>query len=80
MESVVIDKADYARLLVGAIIFANQLDTRIKSEQKTLQGYKIDIIPKLDQINNADASETAELAESLFEIKEDIELNEKDSE
>lgn len=76
----VLDKADYARLLVGAIIVTNQLDARIKSEQKALQGYKIDIIPKLDQINNADASETTELAESLFEIKEDTESSEKDSE
>ena len=76
----VLDKADYARLLVGAIIVTNQLNARIKSEQKALQGYKIDIIPKLDQINNADASETVELAESLFEIKEDIESNVEDSE
>lgn len=76
----VLDKADYARLLVGAIIVTNQLDARIKNEQKALQGYKIDIIPKLDQINNADASETTELAESLFEIKEDTESNEEDSE
>lgn len=76
----VLGKADYARLLVGAIIVTNQLDARIKSEQKALQGYKIDIIPKLDQINNADASETTELAESLFEIKEDTESNEEDSE
>ncbi len=76
----VLDKADYARLLVGAIIVTNQLDARIKNEQKALRGYKIDIIPKLDQINNADASETTELAESLFEIKEDTESNEEDSE
>lgn len=76
----VLDKADYARLLVGAIIITNQLDARIKNEQKALQSYKIDIIPKLDQINNADASETTELAESLFEIKEDTESNKKDSE
>lgn len=76
----VLNKADYARLLVGAIIITNQLDARIKSEQKALRGYKIDIIPKLDQINNADASETTELAESLFEIKEDAESNEEDSE
>ena len=75
-----LDKADYARLLVGAIIVTNQLDARIKSEQKALQGYKIDIIPKLDQINNADASEAMSLAESLFEIKEDVESNEEDSE
>lgn len=76
----VLSKADYARLLVGAIIVTNQLNTRIKNEQKILQGYKIDIIPKLDQINNADASKIKELAESLFKIKEDVESNEKVSE
>ena len=76
----ILNKTDYARLLVGAIIVTNQLDARIKNEQKILQGYKIDIIPKLDQINNADATETTGLAERLFEIKKDIESNEKDSE
>lgn len=64
-------KADYARILVGAIIVTNQLENRIKSEQGALQGYKIDIIPKLDQINNAaDETEALELAQKLFEIKE----------
>ena len=76
----VLNKADYAHLLVGAIVVTNQLETRIKKEQQALQGYKIDVIPKLDQINNADASKTTELAESLFEIKEDIKSNEKSSE
>ena len=76
----VLNKADYARLLVGTIIVVNQLDARIKSEQNALQGYKIDIIPKLDQINNADTTEITELAESLFKIKENVESNKKDSE
>lgn len=76
----VLNKADYARLLVGAIIVTNQLNARIENEQKALQGYKIDIIPKLDQINNAETTDITELAESLFEIKEDVESNEKDSE
>ncbi len=75
-----LNKADYARLLVGTIIVTNQLNARIENEKKALHGYKMDIIPKLDQINNADASETEKLAESLFEIKEDTESNEKDSE
>lgn len=75
-----LNKADYARLLVGAIIFVNQLEARIKKEQDALQSYKLDIIPKLDQINNADASKTLELAESLFVIKENTESNNKDSE
>lgn len=73
-------KADYARLLVGAIIVTNQLDARIKNEQKALQGYKIDIIPKLDQINNADATETLDLANKLFKIEEEIESNEEKTE
>ena len=63
-------KADFAKLLVGAIIVTNQLDTRIKNEQKALDGYKLDIIPKLDRINNTDADEVPSLAAELFNIKE----------
>ena len=66
-----LDKADFARLLVGAIIVTNQLDARIKNEQKALDGYKIDIIPKLDRINNTEADQVASLAEELFKIKEE---------
>ena len=62
-------KADFARLLVGAIIVTNQLDARIKNEQKALDGYKIDIIPKLDRINNTEADEVPSLAAELFNIK-----------
>lgn len=65
-------KADYARLLVGAIIVANQIDARVKAEQKALRGYKIDIIPKLDQLNQANEADIAALAEKLFEIKEEV--------
>ena len=63
-------KADFARLLVGAIIITNQLDARIKNEQKALDGYKIDVIPKLDRINNTEADEVPSLAAELFNIKE----------
>jgi len=67
-----LEKADYARLLVGAIIVTNQLENKIKNEQNALQGYKIDIIPKLDQINNEpDANKAIELATELFTIKEE---------
>lgn len=63
-------KADFARLLVGAIIVTNQLDARIKNEQKALDGYKLDIIPKLDRINNSEADEISSLAAELFNVKE----------
>ena len=66
-----LNKLDYARLLVGAVIIVSQLENRIKSEQDALQGYKLDILPKLDQINNELEEEKAlQLAEQLFIIKE----------
>ena len=65
-----LNKADYARILVGAIIIANQLTARIQNEQKALDGYKLDIIPKLDQINNAEYDDVPALAEKLFTVKE----------
>lgn len=66
-----LNKMDYARLLVGAVIIVSQLENRIKSEQDALQGYKLDILPKLDQINNEIEEEKAlQLAEQLFVIKE----------
>lgn len=71
-----LDKADYARILVGTIIVANQLDARIKNEQKALDGYKLDIIPKLDQINNTEYDDVPALAAKLFTVKEDS--NEKE--
>jgi len=67
-------KVDYARLLVGSIIVANQIDSRIKTDKTALRGYKTDIIPKLDQINQADDEESAlRLAEELFQVKEEEE-------
>ena len=71
-----LNKADYARILVGAIIIANQLTARIQNEQKALDGYKLDIIPKLDQINNAEYDDVPALAAKLFTVKE--ESNEKE--
>ena len=73
-----LNKADFARLLVGAIIVTNQLNARIKNEQKALDGYKIDVIPKLDRINNADAEEVPSLAKELFKFKEEEKSDEKE--
>ena len=65
-------KVDFARLLVGAIIIVNQLEKKIQSEEKALQSYRIDIIPKLYQINNAESEEEAlKLAAEIFEINEE---------
>ena len=76
----ILNKADFARILVGAILIVNQLEARIKTEEKALRGYKLDVIPKLDQINNAEINEVESLAASLFEVKEEEEDSEEDSE
>ena len=73
-----LNKADFARLLVGAIIVTNQLGARIKNEQKALDGYKLDVIPKLDRINNTEEEEVASLAEELFKIQEEKKSDEKE--
>lgn len=64
-------KREYAKLLVGAIIVANQLDNKIKAEQKALDGYKIDTIPKLERIVNETNSqeEIQALSNELFTVK-----------
>lgn len=69
VENQELNKADFARLLVGAIIVTNQLEARIKNEQQALDGYKLDIVPKLDRINNTKEEEVTSLAEELFQIR-----------
>lgn len=81
VEGQLLTKADYARLLVGSIIVVNQIDSRIKNDQQALRAYKIDLIPKLDQINNADTEEEGlALAEKLFLIKEELPEEDEDEE
>ena len=67
----ILGKREYAKLLVGAIIVANQLDNKIKAEQKALDGYKIDTIPKLERIVNETNSqeEIQALSNELFTVK-----------
>ena len=68
-----LNKADFARLLVGAMIIANQLSDRIAALRKGLSGYQTDVIPKLqDIIDNAkDDEESMKIAEEKFTINEE---------
>ena len=67
-DSTTLTKTDYCRLMVGAIIVAEQLEKKIADEQKVLKGYKDFTIPKLDQIINCKTDEDAsKLAEELFQ-------------
>lgn len=65
-------KAEYAKLLVAAMIVANNIEDRIKSERKAIEGYKIDIIPKLSRINDETTTdeEARKLADEIFKIQE----------
>ena len=62
--------ADYAKILLGAIIVSQNIETRIKTQQTALTGYKIDLIPKLERIINEHKPEDDihELVNELFEI------------
>lgn len=68
-----ITRAEYAKLLVGAYLVAQNLEQRIETENKALRGYKIDIIPKLDRIMNETENDeqVLKLASELFQVKDE---------
>ena len=66
-----LDRKDYAKLLVGVYIIVNQLESKIQAEQKVIDMYKADLIPKLDQIINEKNDNTLyELAQKFFQNSE----------
>lgn len=71
-DSDTLTKAEYARLLVGTLIVVNNLQERIKAEQSAIQGYKTDVIPKLQRIiDEAENDEKATaLANEIFVISD----------
>ena len=65
----VMTKSDAARLLVASTIQVNQLKDRIEALKQAMTGYQTDIIPKLQQIMDAETDENAQkLAEEKFII------------
>lgn len=63
---------DWAKLLVGAMIAVQNIEDRIKGEQKAVEGYKLDVIPKLQRVideTKTDA-EVQKLVLEIFKIKE----------
>lgn len=71
--NVVLTKSEYAKLLVAAYIVVNNVEDRIKGERKAIEGYKIDIIPKLSRINDetTNDADASALAEEIFKIQKD---------
>lgn len=72
-DNVVLTRSEYAKLLVAAYIVVNNIEDRIKGERKAIEGYKIDIIPKLSRINDETTNDTdaSALAEEIFKIQQD---------
>ena len=64
---------DFAHLYVASGILVNQLESKKKTIEKAIQGYKIDILPKLNRILNEtkEDTEAIKLAKELFSINED---------
>ena len=72
-DNVVLTRSEYAKLLVAAYIVVNNIEDRIKGERKAIEGYKIDIIPKLSRINDetTNDADASKLAEEIFKIQQD---------
>ena len=64
-------KADFAKILVGALIVTNNIEERITAEKKAVEGYKNDVIPKLQRIIDKAKTEddVLKMAKELFKIE-----------
>lgn len=66
-------RAEYARLLIGAIVIQRHIEARIQKLNMGLKGYKVDLVPKLERILNETTNEDNEklqtLAKELFSTK-----------
>ena len=70
-ENYQLNKADAARLLVGAMIQVNQLQDRINNLKKAMSGYQADVIPKLQEIVDLENDDdVAKVANEKFIILE----------
>jgi len=65
-------KEEYTKMLVAVMIIVENIQNRIHSENKAIEGYRIDVIPKLQRIvNETKNNEAAQsLAKELFQISD----------
>ena len=63
-----LEKNDYIKLLLGAMVLVNNLEIRAKQLQDAVAGYNLDVMPKLQRIVNEAVDDTAakSLANELF--------------
>lgn len=66
------DKDDCSKFLVATLVLVNQLQERIKLLGAAISGYQNEMVPKLQQIAEAEDDEAArKLASEIFVIKEE---------
>lgn len=65
--------SDFAHLYIAAGILVNQLEAKKKAIDKAIQGYKIDVLPKLNRILNEPKNDfdTVKLVKELFSVNEE---------
>lgn len=63
---------EWAKLLVGTMIAVQNIEDRIKGEQKAVERYKIGVIPKLQRIIDETKTdeEVQKLVLEIFKIEE----------
>jgi len=67
-DSKTLTRADYAKLFICAYIVSQNLEAQLKQMEKALQGYRIDLIPKLNRVmeESENTFDAVKLAEELF--------------
>ena len=60
------EKNDIIDLYIGANIVAQQIEARVRREQTAIQGYRLDLIPKLEK-----AMKNEDEIEKIFTIQEE---------
>lgn len=69
-DEFILTKNDAAKLLVGAMIQTNQIQERMNNLKKAMTGYQTDVIPKLQEIVDAQDDEAAsKIANEKFIIE-----------
>lgn len=64
---------DYMKLLAASYMIMNNIQDRITAQKKTVEGYKLDLIPKLSRIMNETKDQPEKmqtLVKELFKVSE----------
>ena len=63
-----LDKADFAKLLIGAYVITNNLRDKITILKKSIDGYEKDLMPKLQEIIDSNDEDVMDVANKILII------------